>query len=129
MTTARARASETTVFKGRVAEDRAIAFLVDQGYVVVARNVRCRGGEIDVVATDGDTLCFVEVRSRASRRYGSAGATVDARKQARVTRAATHYLARLSTPAPRCRFDVVTLDGGVDDVSIALVKDAFRVAT
>lgn len=131
MTRARARGEkdESTVARGRIAEERAAAFLVREGYVIVERNVRFRGGEIDVVAKDGDTLCFVEVRSRTTDQFGGAGATVDAKKQARITRAATFYLARLETAAPRCRFDVVTLDGQDDAPSIALLKDAFRVAT
>ena len=88
-----------------------------QGLVLVERNYRVargptgRGGEIDLVmrAPDG-TLVFVEVRSRASARFGGAAASVGAGKRQRLVYAAGHYLLRFASPPP-CRFDVVALDG------------------
>jgi putative endonuclease len=105
-----------------VAEDRAAALLCDRGYAIVERNYRCRVGEIDVIARDGDTLAFVEVRSRADGDHGSALATVGPAKQRRIARVAAHYLAARRPTARACRFDVVGITG--DDV--VLVKDAFR---
>lgn len=106
-------ASETTTVLGRRAEDRALAYLEAQGLVLLERNYRCRGGELDLVMLDGPTLVLVEVRSRSGNRYGGAAASVDGRKQRRFVLAARHLLrcrpAYRSRPA---RFDVVAIDGG-----------------
>jgi putative endonuclease len=109
---------------GRNGEARAVAFLVDRGYAIVARNWRCRIGELDLIARDGDTLAFVEIRSRADGSRGDAIATVGAAKQRKLAQVAAAYLAAERPVARACRFDVVGLTG--DD--IVLIKDAFRVA-
>jgi putative endonuclease len=91
-------------------EDRAAQFLERQGLAIVARNYRTRHGEIDLVAREGEVLVFVEVRVRADARYGSAAESIGWAKQRRICAAARFYLARLRSQ-PRCRFDVVALDG------------------
>ncbi len=115
MTTARSR-------DGAAAEDLAAAFLAGRGLAILARNYRCRGGEIDIVAREGATTVFVEVRLRRSAAFGGAGASVDARKQARILAAARDYLAGRGDVA--CRCDVVTLDA-LDAARIEWIKDAF----
>ena len=100
---------------GDAGEDRALDYLRTQGLKLAARNYRTPGrggGEIDLVMWDRDgTLVFVEVRKRASARYGGAAASIGAMKQRRVVFAARHYLLRL--PAlPPCRFDVVSMENG-----------------
>jgi putative endonuclease len=78
---------------------------------VCSSDLRVRGGEIDLVLRDRDgTLVFVEVRTRATRSHGGAAATVSGVKQQRIVRAAHHYLMRFASP-PRCRFDVVAIEG------------------
>jgi putative endonuclease len=111
---------------GAAAELLAREHLTLQGLSVVARNYRCRGGEIDLVCDDRGTLVFVEVRYRASQRFGGAAATVDRAKQQRLVLAARHYLARhagdgLMRP---CRFDVVVLDR-LDARHLEWIRDAF----
>ncbi len=96
---------------GRSAEDRALAYLQQQGLQLVERNARWRRGEIDLVMREGATLVFVEVRQRASRRFGGAAASIDAAKRARLWRSAQHFLLRYASPPP-CRFDAVCIDGG-----------------
>ncbi|MDR0249779.1 MAG: YraN family protein [Burkholderiales bacterium] len=99
--------------RGQEAEALAAAFLARQGLAVVARNVRNRYGEIDIVARDGDTLVFVEVRLRGSHAFGGAVASISVQKQQRLWRAAQRYLVELGREPP-CRFDAVlleTLDG------------------
>jgi putative endonuclease len=76
----------------------------------VARNFRTRLGEIDLVARDGDTLVFVEVRMRSGASFGGALESITPRKQRRIAAAARQFLGRFRR-APRCRFDVVALDG------------------
>lgn len=96
--------------RGEAAEDLAAQFLARQGLQVIARNYRTRFGEVDLVAREGATLVFVEVRARAWAAFGGAAASVDARKQRRIVSAARHYLSRLPAEPP-CRFDVLTLQG------------------
>lgn len=96
---------------GEAGERVAECLLVKNGLRIVARNYRTRMGEIDLVAQDGDVLVFVEVRLRAGDRFGGAAASVGYAKQRRLAAAAQLYLARFGR-APRCRFDVVTLDEG-----------------
>jgi putative endonuclease len=108
---------------GRRAEDRAAAALTAAGYRVVERNVRLKAGELDAVAYDGDTLVFVEVRSRRDDRFGGGLAAFPHAKQRRVARVAAAYLA-VRRPAFRaCRFDVVAITGP----ELVIVRDAFRI--
>ena len=96
--------------RGANAEEQAARFLARHGLEVVARNYRTRFGEIDLVAREGDTLVFIEVRMRSGDGFGGAAESIHARKQARIVAAARQFLSRL-TREPPCRFDVVTLDG------------------
>ena len=95
---------------GARAEEMAAEFLVARGLAIVARNFRTRRGEIDLIARDGATLVFVEVRMRRSQYFGGAGASITAAKTARLKAAARVYLARLASEPP-CRFDAMLLDG------------------
>lgn len=96
---------------GQTAESSAAAFLQANGLKLVARNWRCRFGEIDLVMQDGATLVFVEVRLRRRSDFGGAAASVTPAKQKKLLAAARQYLATLKT-LPPCRFDVVALAGG-----------------
>lgn len=95
---------------GQSAEARAESFLRSHGLTLLARNWRCRFGEIDLVMRDGDTLVFVEVRLRSRADYGGAAASVTPAKQQKLLAAARQYLATLKT-LPPCRFDVLALSG------------------
>jgi putative endonuclease len=108
---------------GGVAEAQAARFLERAGLAIVSRNYRTRFGEIDLIARDGDTLVFVEVRMRSSARFGGAAQSIDARKKARIIAAARQFLTRFRHEPP-CRFDVVTLDGGAPK----WMRAAFEVA-
>lgn len=115
------------VGRGRVGEDAAVRWLTARGYEVLARNVRTGAGEIDLVAREDGTLCFVEIKARSGASHGSSLAAVGSGKQRRLARAATAWLARNPVDAP-CRFDVLGLDRQ-DDGSwrYTLVRDAFQV--
>lgn len=77
---------------GRRGEDAACAYLERHGYTVVARNYRCRWGEIDVIAVKGGTLAFVEVKTRHSLKFGTPGMAVTYAKQQKIRTTALHYL-------------------------------------
>ncbi len=98
----------------------AVRHLEAQGYRIVARNVRSKLGELDIVARDRGVLCFVEVRLR--RRPGAAAESVDARKRGRLARAAEQYLASHRLSDAPCRFDVVGVAG---DGRLTLIRNAF----
>lgn len=109
---------------GAAAEDRAAAALTAAGYRIIERNVRLRRGELDVVAWEGDVFAFIEVRSRASARFGGAPLAITRGKQRQVARLAQLYLAmRPPSPPPRrFRFDVVAITGD----ELVILRDAFR---
>jgi putative endonuclease len=112
--------------KGRSAEDQAVAWLEEHGYRIVARNVATAAGEIDVVARDGETLCFVEIKARAGPLYGLAIEAVDRRKQRRLARAASLYLMLDDAGRDRpCRFDVLGIDQGENGWEFTLIANAF----
>ena len=113
------------VGRGRLAEDAASAWLAEAGYRLVERNHRNDGGEIDVVAWEGETLCFVEVKARAATLHGPAVAAVDWKKCRRVARAAAMYLALRGLSEPPCRFDVLAVEGGPDGWHFTLFRGAF----
>ena len=108
--------------RGREAERQAAGLLEGRGLRIVARNWRCRLGEIDLVAKEGSTLVFVEVRARASRSFGGAAESIGYAKRRKLIAAASLYLAarRLDTA---CRFDAVLIEA---DGRMRWVRDAFR---
>lgn len=123
MATERTLAQET----GARAETAARAFLESHGLRFVAANAASRPGELDLVMRDGDVLVFVEVRYRASDRFGGALASVDRAKQRRLVRAAEAFLAsHRALRALRCRFDVIAAQGNPGAPRLQWVRDAFR---
>lgn len=111
--------------RGRVGEEAAVAWLSGHGYRVLHRNVRTGAGEIDVIATHGDTLCFVEVKARSGSSHGTAAEAVGPAKRQRLVRAARLWLARNPWDGP-CRFDVLALDGEAGGWRYDLIRDAFE---
>jgi len=111
--------------RGAQAEGLAADFLERHGLAILARNFRTRRGEIDLVARDGDTLVFVEVRLRARSDFGGAAESVTARKQQRIVSAAQAWLSRLQREPP-CRFDAVLLDR-LDPDAIVWERDVIAI--
>jgi len=120
------RASSTsTTEAGSAAERAAASFLRERGYHVLERNFRCRGGEIDIVALDGSTLVFVEVKLRRTLARGAPIEAVTALKQTRVRRAAQTYLAFSGRVFERIRFDVISVLRTSARTEITHLKAAF----
>ncbi len=117
----------STHARGAAAEAAAAEWLTRRGYEIVVRNFDTPAGEIDLVARDGETLCFVEVKARAVPDCGSPLEAVDARRQWRLSRAAALYLVVHDWTGP-CRFDVVGLEPEADGWRFELVQDAFELA-
>ncbi|MEE8522469.1 MAG: YraN family protein [Thermoanaerobaculia bacterium] len=110
--------------QGRVGEDDAVDWLRRQSYRIVDRNVDNYAGELDVIARDGEILCFVEIKARSNRAYGPAIAAIPKQKQRKIARAAALYLVDHPTELA-CRFDVLAMDLGDGGWRYTLVKDAF----
>jgi putative endonuclease len=118
-------AGQHTRARGNVGEDAAVEWLARAGFGIVERNARTPVGEIDVIAREGDVLCFVEVKARAAGTHGPAIGAVDRRKQRRLARCAGAYLATHDWRGP-CRFDVLGLDGGATGWQFTLIRNAFE---
>ncbi len=112
---------------GMDAEQRAELWLRQQGLTLLQRNAQCRLGEIDLIMQEGDQIVFIEVRARASQRFGGAAASVDWRKQQKLIRAARFMLSRNPhwSQLP-CRFDVLAFEGDSESTPPIWYKDAFR---
>lgn len=103
-------------------------FLIKRGYRIIKQNYTTPLGEIDIIARDGDTIVFVEVKTRESGRFGRPFEAVDRRKQRKIANVALLYLKRFREKIPPCRFDVLSISiadvaGGM---SAELIKDAFE---
>jgi putative endonuclease len=109
LATSGAGATAERAQSGASAEALAARFLEARGLTIVARNFRIRRGEIDLIARDGATLVFVEVRFRRSQSHGGAAESITAAKRARLVAAAQAFLVRQRGDPP-CRFDAVLLD-------------------
>ena len=95
---------------GKLGENLACAALKQRGYAIIARRYRTKLGEIDVVARDGDTTVFVEVKLRTGSNFGDGAVAVHAAKQRKVALMAMDYLVRHRLEDRPCRFDVVAID-------------------
>jgi putative endonuclease len=112
---------------GAAAEDLAAGFLIERGLVLLARNVRCRGGEIDLVCQDEESLVLLEVRHRTNREFGGAPASVTIGKQRELMRAARFALQRHPEwRRRRMRFDVIGIQGSLHGThGLQWIRDAF----
>ncbi len=103
--------------------------LVAAGYRILERNFRTKRGEIDLIAQEHGTLCFVEVKGRLTRTFGSPAGSVTLEKQRRIRSVAEAYLARSGGADRSCRFDVVAVDARERDPSrrVTIFRNAFEV--
>lgn len=111
--------------RGKLGEDEAAAWLAARGYAILRRNLRNKAGEIDLIADQGGTLCFVEIKARASRDFGLAIEAVSPAKQRRLVAAARLYLVFHPWSGP-CRFDVLGMDLEAGGWRFTLIKNAFE---
>ena len=114
---------------GQHGEELACRHLQRAGCAILARRYRRRGGEIDIVARDGDTLVFVEVKARVGLSFGGGADAVTALKQRRIVQLARDYVMRHHVGECPCRFDVIAIDVGSSVTpSIEWYKSAFDAA-
>ena len=110
---------------GQIGEDLACRELERRGYAIVTRRYRRRGGELDIVARDGQTLVFVEVKTRCGRLFGGAAEAVTAIKRRRIVALALDYMTRYRVGRCPCRFDVVSIQFDTGRPVIDVYKSAF----
>ena len=110
---------------GKIGENLACHELERRGYAVLARRYRSRGGEIDIVAAQGPTVVFVEVKTRDGSAYGSGADAVTWTKRRRIVAAATDFLMRHRMIDRPCRFDVVSIVVGAEGPAIEVISHAF----
>ena len=116
-------------FLGKLGEDLACEELSRRGYAVLARRYRTRFGEIDIVAREGETTVFVEVKTRDGDMFGDGAAAVTSWKQRRVAAMAVDYLARHRLQDQPCRFDVIAIDVSATPPRIEVYVNAFEAAS
>lgn len=126
-----ARSKQKNRTKGNFIETQAVAFLKRLGYEILARNYAFRGGELDIVAREGDTIVFVEVKSVWNNQQGNPAARVNREKQRKIWQTACHFLGTQTQFAPRgfdqpSRFDVLTARAYQRPLQFSHFKNAFE---
>jgi len=112
---------------GQKGEALAEEFLIDQGYRIVERNFKNKLGEIDIIAQDDETLCFVEVRTRTSVWHGHPFESVTKSKQRKLTQVALSYMKYKNLTEIHARFDCIAIIPQEQGHSIEIIKNAFEV--
>jgi putative endonuclease len=113
---------------GERGENLAVWYLKQNGYKIIEQNYRSRMGEIDIIAKDGKTIVFVEVKSRRSIRYGSPKWAITPKKQRKISMVALYYLKTTQQTDIKARFDVVAITSNQDEPQIEIVENAFELA-
>ncbi|MCK4738885.1 MAG: YraN family protein [Deltaproteobacteria bacterium] len=110
-------------------EEEALKFLKKSGYKIITRNHSCRFGEVDIIATEGSVLAFIEVKARKNAKHSRPEEAVNARKIIRITKAAEDFLMKNPTYADYpARFDIVGLVESGDGFEVSLLRSAFDAA-
>ncbi len=110
----------------RTGEDTAADFLKANGYKIIARNYKTKLGEIDIIAKDKDSYCFIEVKTRHSDKFGLPSEAVSAFKQRQISKAALVFLKENRLLDKKARFDVVSIIYAQEPPQIDLIKNAFE---
>ena len=111
---------------GKRGEDAAVHYIEKKGYRIVERNFTCKVGEVDIVALDGKTLCFIEVKTLSSSTYGPPEIAVTVHKQRQLSKVALAYLDQNHLQDIEARFDVIGVTLSPGDKRVELIKDAFE---
>lgn len=113
---------------GKKSESEAVEHLVKNGYRILEQNFRTKVGEIDIIAKDGDTIVFVEVKARRSDCFGNPKFAITSKKRQKISMAALYYLKAKQQSNAKARFDVVTIRSGKENSVIEIIKNAFELA-
>jgi putative endonuclease len=112
---------------GKDGEAEALRYLKTKGYKIIRSNFRSRLGQIDIIARDGDCLCFIEVKTRTSKKKGRPQEAIGIKKMRQLSKAALGYLRDFQLLGRPARFDVVSIALADSESSrIKLIKNAFE---
>ena len=113
---------------GKWGEDLAVKKIRGLGYKEIVRNYRCSLGEVDLIAREGDTLVFIEIKTRKDKSIGYAKEAVDARKRRQLSKVALAYMKSMECCDVKARFDVVAINLDRDKPEVEVIKNAFDLA-
>ncbi len=111
--------------KGKVYEDLAVDFLRKNKFKIIARNFKCRFGEIDIIAREKNTLCFIEVRKRKTNSLVTAVESVDRKKREKIKITSLFYLKQNKERFENLRYDVISLTQEKEKLNLDLIRGAF----
>jgi len=118
--------SKQNLYLGKKGEDAAVGLLKQNGYKIISRNFKTKLGEVDIIAFDKDTYCFIEVKTRNSLKFGSPLESVSFSKQRQISKAALVFLKERNLLDKKARFDVVSIVYSDNLPKLDLVKNAFE---
>ena len=118
--------SKQNIYLGKRGEGATADFLKENGYKILKANYKTKLGEVDIIAYDKDTLCFIEVKTRDSLRFGSPQEAVSHFKQRQISKVALQFLKRNNLLNKKARFDVVSVIYAEDKPAFDLIKNAFE---
>lgn len=118
--------SKQHLYLGKSGEENAVSFLKENGYKILARNYKTKLGEIDIIAVDKDTYCFIEVKTRHSDKFGLPSEAISSIKQRQISKAALNFLKENKLLDKKARFDVVSIIYQKDAPRLDLIKNAFE---
>lgn len=118
--------TKENLYLGKRGEETAIGLLQENGYKILSKNYKTKLGEIDIVARDKDTICFIEVKTRQSDKFGLPSEAISAFKQRQISKAALAFLKEKNLMDKRARFDIVSIIYSKEKPEAGLIKDAFE---
>ncbi|MFH1442283.1 MAG: YraN family protein [Candidatus Omnitrophota bacterium] len=116
---------DNNLYLGKIGEDKAVELLEAEGYQILARNYRIKSGELDIIAKDKGTICFVEVKTRIDDKFGLPAEAITKPKQRQIIKTAIVYLKENKLLNNNARFDVVSVLGTEDNQKLELIRNAF----
>lgn len=118
--------SKQNLYLGKSGEEIAVGLLKENGYKIIVRNYKSRLGEIDIIAKDKDTFCFIEVKTRHSDKFGMPFEAISGFKQRQISKVALAFLKENKLLDKKARFDVVSIICSEDKPKLDLIKNAFE---
>lgn len=118
--------SKENLYLGKQGEEAAVSLLKANGYKILHRNYKTKLGEVDIIATDQDTFCFIEVKTRKTDRFGSGLEAVSGFKQRQISKAALLFLKDNNLLNKKARFDVVSVTYSDGSPKLNLIRNAFE---
>lgn len=120
--------TEKRITLGKKGEEFAADFLIKKGYKIKERNYKSALGEIDIIALSGETIVFIEVKTRSSLKFGLPFEAVTKKKQHQISKTALYYMSKMKISEAAARFDIVSVISKGEQMEAELIENAFDVA-